>query len=193
LIYFSLFIIIILLLLSLIIDRVFFVFFSLIHLIVNLNIYRSANEFNRYSHKHSSSFDSMQVGPHSFTNSFFQVDPNNPSIITLPDGTTAQVQGVATFVPSSQMNVSSDGITTLTNTSADGNVTTVDLTAVTESTIGHEGHILLTGEDGQTYPVSVSGMITVPAMYQAVVANISQIQGQTDASVQVHPSDQVCV
>jgi len=83
------------------------------------------------------------------------------------------------------MNVSSDGITTLTNTSADGNVTTVDLTAVTESTIGHEGHILLTGEDGQTYPVSVSGMITVPAMYQAVVANISQIQGQNDASVQV--------
>ena len=37
----------------------------------------------------------MQVDPHSFTNSFFQVDPNNP-IITLPDGTTAQVQGVAT-------------------------------------------------------------------------------------------------
>lgn len=99
LIYFSLFIIIILLLLSLIIDRVFFVFFSLIHLIVNLNIYRSANEFNRYSHKHSSSIDSMQVDPHSFTNSFFQVDPNNPSIITLPDGTTAQVQGVATVGP----------------------------------------------------------------------------------------------
>ena len=36
------------------------------------------------------------------------------------------------------------------------------------------------------YPVSVSGMITVPAMYQAVVANISQIQAQNDASVQVH-------
>jgi len=82
-----------------IINRVFFVFFSLIHLIVNLNIYRSANEFNRYSHKHSSSIDSMQVDPHSFTNSFFQVDPNNPSIITLPDGTTAQVQGVATVGP----------------------------------------------------------------------------------------------
>lgn len=29
-------------------------------------------------------------------------------------------------------------------------------------------------------------MITVPAMYQAVVANISQMQGQSDASVQVH-------
>ncbi len=135
----------------------------------------------------------MQVDPHSFTNSFFQVDPNNP-IITLPDGTTAQVvaaQGVATvnqcedddtagqdqqqqqqqqsdrnhhlmnpkpmiwqFVPTSQITgvTSSDGVTTLTN-SADGTtVTTVDLTAVTESTIGQEGqhHILLTGEDGQS-------------------------------------------
>nr|SVE73432.1 EOG090X02DX [Daphnia atkinsoni] len=159
------------------------------------------------------------------TVSIIQVDPNNP-IITLPDGTTAQVvatQGVSTvnqceeddsnahdqqqqhqndrnhhlmnskpmiwqFVPTSQITgvTSSDGVTTLTN-SADGTtVTTVDLSAVTESTIGQEGqhHILLTGEDGQTYPVSVSGMITVPAMYQAMVANISQM-GQSDASVQV--------
>nr|SVE74061.1 EOG090X02DX [Daphnia barbata] len=162
------------------------------------------------------------------TVSIIQVDPNNP-IITLPDGTTAQVvatQGVATvnqcdeddsashdqqqqhqndrnhhlmnskpmiwqFVPTSQITgvTGSDGVTTLTN-SADGTtVTTVDLSAVTESTIGQEGqhHILLTGEDGQSmnaYPVSVSGMITVPAMYQAMVANISQM-GQTDASVQV--------
>lgn len=192
----------------------------------------------------------MQVDPHSFTNSFFQVDPNNP-IITLPDGTTAQVvaaQGVAAvnqcddednsgqdqqqqqqqadrnhhlinpkpmiwqFVPTSQITgvTSTDGVTTLTNAADGTTVTTVDLTAVTESTIGQEGqhHILLTGEDGQSihniihkshlfwktlllsvyftaYPVSVSGMITVPAMYQAVVANISQM-GQSDASVQVH-------
>jgi len=114
------------------------------------------------------------------------VDPNNP-IITLPDGTTAQIQGVASvshsddavaagqdqdqqqqiadrnqhliksliwqFVPTSQITgvTSSDGVTTLTN-AADGTVTTVDLTAVTESTIGQEGqhHILLTGEDGQS-------------------------------------------
>ena len=47
----------------------------------------------------------MQVDPHSFTNSFFQVDPNNPSIITLPDGTTAQVQGVATVGPNDTIRV----------------------------------------------------------------------------------------
>ena len=114
------------------------------------------------------------------------MDPNNP-IITLPEGTTAQIQGVASvshsddavaagqdqdqqqqiadrnqhliksliwqFVPTSQITgvTSSDGVTTLTN-AADGTVTTVDLTAVTESTIGQEGqhHILLTGEDGQS-------------------------------------------
>ena len=33
------------------------------------------------------------------TVSLIQVDPSNP-IITLPDGTTAQVQGVATVSPS---------------------------------------------------------------------------------------------
>ena len=56
------------------------------------------------------------------------------------------------FVPTSQMaGMSSDG---LTSTSDGTTVTTVDLTAVTESTIGQEGHILLTGEDGQSKSTS---------------------------------------
>jgi hypothetical protein len=54
------------------------------------------------------------------------------------------------FVPTSQIGVSSEGVTTLTSSSDGTTVTTVDLTAVTESTIGQEGHILLTGEDGQS-------------------------------------------
>lgn len=43
-------------------------------------------------------------------------------------------------------------MTTLTNAADGSTVTTVDLTAVTEGTIGQEGqhHILLTGEDGQS-------------------------------------------
>lgn len=121
------------------------------------------------------------------------MDPNNP-IITLPDGTTAQIQGVASvshnddavaagldqdqqqqladrnqhliksliwqFVPTSQITgvTSSDGVTTLTNAADGTTVTTVDLTAVTESTIGQEGqhHILLTGEDGQSKLLSLT-------------------------------------
>ena len=59
------------------------------------------------------------------------------------------------FVPSGQLTgvTSSDGVTTLTNAADGTTVTTVDLTAVTESALGgQEGqhHILLTGEDGQS-------------------------------------------
>ncbi|CAH2233221.1 jg2755 [Pararge aegeria aegeria] len=63
------------------------------------------------------------------TVSLIQVDPNNP-IITLPDGTTAQV-----------IHSGSDG-------NGDGSVT-VDLNAVAEATLNHDGQIILTGEDGQ--------------------------------------------
>ncbi|KAE8746266.1 hypothetical protein FOCC_FOCC006938 [Frankliniella occidentalis] len=102
--------------------------------------------------------------------SLIQVDPNNP-IITLPDGTTAQVQGVASALG----DVTSDGV--------------VDLNNVTEATlINHDGQLILTGEDGHVscalmllfcfshavflgaYPV-VSGMISVPvsaSMYQTM-------------------------
>lgn len=130
------------------------------------------------------------------TVSIIQVDPNNP-IITLPDGTTAQVQGVATIHTSQ-----SDGtptvhaVQTLAEVAAaaggGGDGTTgvaVDLNNVTEATLGQDGQIILTGEDGHGYPVSVSGMITVPvtpSMYQTVVANIQQIHSQGDgATMQV--------
>jgi len=63
----------------------------------------------------------------------------------------------------------------------------VDLNSVAQATIGQEGQIILTGEDGNAYPVTVSGMITVPVshnMYQTVVANISSLQS-SDGGLQV--------
>ncbi|KAI5751827.1 hypothetical protein M8J77_011231 [Diaphorina citri] len=106
------------------------------------------------------------------TVSIIQVDPNNP-IITLPDGTTAHVQGVATSL---------DG---------QGDGVSVDLNSVTEATLNQDGQIILTGEDGQGYPVSVSGMVTIPvsaSMYQTVVANIQQIHAQGDGTMQIVPA-----
>ncbi|XP_059045451.1 DNA-binding protein Ewg isoform X4 [Achroia grisella] len=96
------------------------------------------------------------------TVSLIQVDPNNP-IITLPDGTTAQVihSGEAGVVQAL------DG---------EGAVA-VDLNAVAEATLNHDGQIILTGEDGHGYPVSVSGVITVPvsaSVYQSMVASMQQ-------------------
>ncbi|XP_063242799.1 DNA-binding protein Ewg-like isoform X4 [Bacillus rossius redtenbacheri] len=107
------------------------------------------------------------------TVSIIQVDPNNP-IITLPDGTTAQVQGVATTLAE------------VASAQADGGVT-VDLSNVTEATLNQDGQLILTGEDGHGYPVSVSGMLTVPvsaSMYQTVVANLQQIH-QGDGTIQM--------
>ncbi|XP_070157871.1 DNA-binding protein Ewg isoform X2 [Polyergus mexicanus] len=112
------------------------------------------------------------------TVSIIQVDPSTP-IITLPDGTTAQVQGVATI------HTSQGEVQALAEVagSTDGASVAVDLNTVTEATLGQDGQIILTGEDGHGYPVSVSGVITVPvsaSMYQTMVANI-----QSDGTMQV--------
>nr|CAD7394507.1 unnamed protein product [Timema cristinae] len=63
----------------------------------------------------------------------------------------------------------------------------VDLSNVTEATLNQDGQLILTGEDGHGYPVSVSGMLTVPvsaSMYQTVVANLQQIHTQSDGTIQ---------
>ncbi|XP_045774307.1 DNA-binding protein P3A2 isoform X8 [Maniola jurtina] len=101
------------------------------------------------------------------TVSLIQVDPNSP-IITLPDGTTAQV-----------IHSGSDGSGVVQALEGDGAVA-VDLNAVAEATLNHDGQIILTGEDGHGYPVSVSGVITVPvsaSVYQSMVASMQQQDG----------------
>ncbi|XP_047479883.1 DNA-binding protein Ewg-like isoform X3 [Penaeus chinensis] len=104
------------------------------------------------------------------TVSIIQVDPSNP-VIQLPDGTTAHVQGVA------HNGESVDG--------ESGGSVAIDLNHVSEGTLGQEGTIIITGEDGSQIPVNVSGaypvsgMITVPLpVYQTVVANIQGADGQ---------------
>ncbi|XP_048488986.1 DNA-binding protein Ewg isoform X2 [Plutella xylostella] len=102
------------------------------------------------------------------TVSLIQVDPNNP-IITLPDGTTAQV-----------IHTGEGGAMVQHLETADGQTVTVDLNSISEATLNHEGQIILTGEDGHGYPVSVSGVITVPvsaSVYQSMVAQMQQQDG----------------
>ncbi|XP_052890325.1 DNA-binding protein Ewg [Anopheles moucheti] len=115
------------------------------------------------------------------TVSLIQVDPNNP-IITLPDGTTAQVQGIATLQQQGDGGV--HAIQTISD--GQGESMSVDLT---EATLGQDGQLIITGEDGQGYPVNVSGMITVPVsaqMYQTMVANIQQVPN-VDGTVCITP------
>ncbi|KAK5639595.1 hypothetical protein RI129_012087 [Pyrocoelia pectoralis] len=146
---------------------------------------------------------------HTITNpdgtvSIVQVDPNNP-IITLPDGTTAHVQGMATLVKKNVddgpegdhllleiQSTPGEAIQTITEGGAQGEV--VDLNSVTEATLNSEGQIILTGEDGHGYPISVSGVITVPvsaSMYQTMVANIQHLHTNSDGTVCVTPVVQV--
>ncbi|KAL6254864.1 hypothetical protein P5V15_014203 [Pogonomyrmex californicus] len=77
------------------------------------------------------------------TVSIIQMDPSTP-IITLPDGTTAQVQGVATI------HTSQGDVQALAEVagSTEGASVAVDLNTVTEATLGQDGQIILTGEDG---------------------------------------------
>lgn len=98
------------------------------------------------------------------TVSLLHVDPNNP-VFTLPDGTQAQIQLH-----------DSTGVHTLAE------VATSD--AGTPDVHGEPSHILITGEDGNAYPVQVSGhqLVTVPvpaSMYQTVVANLHSSEGGT--------------
>uniref|UniRef100_A0A182Q1V9 Nuclear respiratory factor 1 NLS/DNA-binding dimerisation domain-containing protein n=1 Tax=Anopheles farauti TaxID=69004 RepID=A0A182Q1V9_9DIPT len=115
------------------------------------------------------------------TVSLIQVDPNNP-IITLPDGSTAQVQGIATLQAQAD-----GGVHTIqTISDGQGESMSVDLT---EATLGQDGQIIITGEDGQGFPVNVSGMITVPVsaqMYQTMMANIQQVPN-VDGTVCITP------
>lgn len=62
---------------------------------------------------------------------------------------------------------------------------TVDLS---EAGLGQENQLIITGEDGHGYPVSVSGMITVPmsSMYQ-MVANIQHLHQNGDGTVCLTP------
>uniref|UniRef100_A0A6A7G583 DNA-binding protein P3A2-like n=2 Tax=Hirondellea gigas TaxID=1518452 RepID=A0A6A7G583_9CRUS len=115
------------------------------------------------------------ISNHDGTVSIIQVDPNNP-VIHLPDGTTAQVQGIAHVTTDC-----GDGETTVQTVALDLNQHT------TEATINHDGSIIITGIDGTHIPVSVSGayctstlsgMISVPLpLYHTVVASIQGSDG----------------
>lgn len=128
---------------------------------------------------------------HTITNpdgtvSIVQVDPNNP-IITLPDGTTAHVQGMATLQTGNGEGTPVHTIQTISEGGGQGEV--VDLNSVTEATLNSDGQIILTAEDGH-----VSGVITVPvsaSMYQTMVANIQHLHTNSDGTVCVTPVVQV--
>ncbi|ELU11897.1 hypothetical protein CAPTEDRAFT_221267 [Capitella teleta] len=110
------------------------------------------------------------------------MDQNNPQMVTLADGTQAQVvhtlpsgmQAQDQHAVHTLADVASqhqqDGLTLSDISSQDQNQ---QVATLAEATINHDGQIVLTGDGG------LAGMVTIPvSMYQTVVANLSQLGDQ---------------
>ncbi|CAG2164825.1 unnamed protein product [Oppiella nova] len=123
------------------------------------------------------------------TVSIIHMDPNS-AVVTLPDGTQAQVRAVSALRIQNTGNEANQAVQTLAemgqehdkvtqfgtvnvDLSGDGSTQTVSLA---EATISPDGQIILTGEDGTQSTFPVSGMVTIPvSMYQTVVTNIQNL------------------
>ncbi|KAJ1524004.1 hypothetical protein ONE63_010548 [Megalurothrips usitatus] len=110
--------------------------------------------------------------------SLIQVDPSNP-IITLPDGTTAQVKKYLQALADV--------------TTADG---VVDINNVTEATlINHDGQLILTGEDGHEYAVKLCSVndkmwTQGSTLEKSLGSSSSQRSAQSTSRSQVHEAAQ---
>lgn len=119
------------------------------------------------------------------TVSIIHMDPNS-AVVTLPDGTQAQVRAVSALRIQSSGNEANQAVQTLAEMGDHERVTqlNVDLggeggtqtVSLAEATISPDGQIILTGEDGTQSTFPVSGMVTIPvSMYQTVVTNIQNL------------------
>ncbi|XP_074600353.1 DNA-binding protein P3A2-like isoform X3 [Brevipalpus obovatus] len=125
------------------------------------------------------------------TVSLIQMDPNSSALVTLPDGTQAQVRAVSAIQGSgteatqavqalADLSTTQDGdrVTQIAPVNVDlsGDGSGQHIATIAEATIGPDGQIILTGEDGTQSTFPVSGMVTIPvSMYQTVVTNIGNL------------------
>ncbi|RWS28984.1 DNA-binding protein erect wing-like protein [Leptotrombidium deliense] len=129
------------------------------------------------------------------TVSIIQVDPNSAALVTLPDGTQAQIgqlfrqiQGTGNEANQAVQTLAeiatgqdSDRVTQIGTVNVDlsGDGTAQTVATLAEATISPDGQIILTGEDG-----TQSRMVTIPvSMYQTVVTNIQNLSEATGMPV----------
>ncbi|XP_067127016.1 DNA-binding protein P3A2-like isoform X3 [Centruroides vittatus] len=128
------------------------------------------------------------------TVSIIHMDPNS-AVVTLSDGTQAQVRTVSAIQNSptdaevaSQQVSGGQQITPISavNVDLNGEAAAQAVATLAEATLNHDGQIILTGEDGTQSAFPVSGMVTIPvSMYQTVVTNISQLSEAQAHGMQV--------
>ena len=111
------------------------------------------------------------------TVSIIHVDPNNP-VITLPDGTTAQVQGVAQMDPG-------QGVHTLAEVASQHSSLEVGQTSTGE--LHENGHIIITSDDGSgkyclfisyVFCKAVEALGTLMTFYLSLTFKITKLVGR---------------
>ncbi|XP_054925976.2 DNA-binding protein P3A2-like isoform X2 [Dermacentor andersoni] len=112
------------------------------------------------------------------TVSIIHVDPGS-ALLTLPDGTQAQVRTVSTMGTA----VTGDGeggqaVTPISavNMELNSEAAAQAVATLAEATINHDGQIILTGEDGTQSAFPVSGMVTIPvSMYHGMQVTMAPV------------------
>ncbi|CAN7937228.1 unnamed protein product [Ixodes hexagonus] len=127
------------------------------------------------------------------TVSIIHVDPGS-ALLTLPDGTQAQVRTVSAvsrpFLAPSSMAGDGEGLAgqavtpiSTVNMELNSEAAAQAVATLTEATINHDGQIILTGEDGTQSAFPVSGMVTIPvSMYHGMQVTMAPVVSTEAAS-----------
>lgn len=107
------------------------------------------------------------------TVSIIHVDPGS-ALLTLPDGTQAQVRTVSTMGDAE----GGQAVTPISavNMELNSEAAAQAVATLAEATINHDGQIILTGEDGTQSAFPVSGMVTIPvSMYHGMQVTMAPV------------------
>lgn len=119
------------------------------------------------------------------TVSIIHVDPGS-ALLTLPDGTQAQVRTVSAMGPAGDGDgLAGQAVTPIStvNMELNSEAAAQAVATLAEATINHDGQIILTGEDGTQSAFPVSGMVTIPvSMYHGMQVTMAPVVSAEAAS-----------
>lgn len=109
------------------------------------------------------------------TVSIIHVDPGS-ALLTLPDGTQAQVRTVSAMTTSDGEGGQAVTPISAVNMELNSEAAAQAVATLAEATINHDGQIILTGEDGTQSAFPVSGMVTIPvSMYHGMQVTMAPV------------------
>lgn len=120
------------------------------------------------------------------TVSIIHVDPGS-ALLTLPDGTQAQVRTVSATMSGGDGDNGQGGAAvapiSAVNMELNSEAAARAVATLAEATLNHDGQIILTGEDGTQSAFPVSGMVTIPvSMYHGMQVTMAPVVSAEAAS-----------